>query len=88
MKLKYEFEAVDMGDEIILVPVGDGAKKVSGVFKLNASALEIVGLLKSSTSEDSIVDALAAKYENARADLQGFVRDVLEALRDRDLIEE
>ena len=35
MKLKYTFEAVDMGDEIIFVPVGDKASEVHGVLKLS-----------------------------------------------------
>ncbi len=88
MKLKYEFETVDMGDEIILVPVGEGAKQVHGVVKLNESGLEIVNLIKDGTGEEDIVNKLAARYENSREDLLRYVRDVLKPLKENGLIEE
>jgi len=88
MKLKYEFEAVDMGDEIILVPVGSSSRKLGGIVKLNASALEIVELLKTASSEAAIADALAAKYENGRDHLLSYVHTVLNTLRDCGLVED
>lgn len=88
MNVKYEFDAVDMGSEIVLVPIGEGAGKVGGVVKLNASALEIVNLIKTNTTEDGIVDTLALKYENSRADLQRYVRNVIKTMTESGLIEE
>ena len=88
MKLKYTFESVDMGDEIISVPVGEGALKVQGVLKLNAEGREILDMLKADTTEKQIVDALEAKYENDRAMLVRYVGDALRSLRDAGLIEE
>ena len=88
MKLKYQFEAVDMGDEIILVPVGEGADRVHGILKLNTEGREIVDLLKNETTEASILDALAAKYENDRSVLAGYVESVVAALRGADLLAE
>ena len=86
MKLKYSFEAVDMGDEIIYVPVGKGAANVSGVLKLNREGQEIIELLKEETSEEAIVSALAAKYENDRTILVGYVRSVLDRLNAASLL--
>ena len=37
MRLKHFFETIDMGDEIIMVPVGASAQQVHGVIKLNES---------------------------------------------------
>lgn len=88
MKLKCTFEAVDMGEEIICVPVGAEAAEVHGVLKLNAEGREILDLLKTETTEDQVVDALAAKYENDRAALARYVQNVLKTLRDAGLIEE
>ena len=88
MKVKYEFDTVDMGDEIILVPTGEDARKVNGVVKLNASALEIINLLKTNSSEPGVVEALAAKYENNKGDLQRYVNKVVNILLERGLIEE
>ena len=88
MKVKYEFDSVDMGDEIVLVPIGEGAGKVGGVVKLNASAFEIVNLIKTNTTEEDIVNMLALKYENSRTDLQRYVRNVIKTMMESGLIEE
>ncbi|MBR4711035.1 MAG: PqqD family protein [Clostridia bacterium] len=88
MKLKYEFEAVDMGNEIVLVPVGNSTKELGGVVKLNAAAQEIIDLLNTTPSEAAIVDALAAKYENSRDSLRSYVSSVLDTLRSNGLLED
>ena len=88
MKLKYRFESVDMGDEIVAVPVGDGAAQVSGVLKLNTEGREILSLLEKEISEEQLVDTLAAKYENDRDTLVNYVRAVLEKLRTANLLDE
>jgi uncharacterized alkaline shock family protein YloU len=88
MKLKYTFETVDMSDEIIAVPVGEDAKELKGVVKLNRAGQEIFSLLKNDTTEEKIVDALAAKYENSRENLAAYVRQMLETLRSDGLLAE
>ena len=88
MKLKHSFEAIDMGDEIIFVPVGDGAVQVNGVLKTNKAGYEILELLKSDTTKKQIVDILAAKYDNDQCDLTSYVCDVLGKLRSANLLEE
>ena len=88
MKLKYTFEAVNLGDEIVSVPVGNGATQVHGVLKLNREGQEILKLLEVETSEEQVVEALAAKYENDRATLAAYVHAVLDKLRAADLLEE
>ena len=88
MKLKYTFESINMGDEIISVPVGDGAAQVHGILKLNNEGQEIFNLLEKETTEEQVVDTLAAKYENDRTTLAGYVHAVLDKLRAADLLEE
>lgn len=88
MKLKNTFESVDMGNEIIMVPVGKSAEQVQGVLKLNAEGLEIMNMLEIDTTEEQMVDALAAKYENERDNLARYVQNVLNILRNAGLIEE
>ena len=88
MKLKNTFESVDMGDEIIMVPVGKSAEQVHGVLKLNEAGQEIVELLAGETSEEEIVRSLSGKYENDAETLKKYVRQVVETLRSNDLIEE
>ena len=88
MKLKYDFESVDVGDEIIFVPVGEGASQVHGVLKLNAEGKEILDLLKENTTETDIINTLSAKYENERQILANYVRKIVHTLQDAGLIEE
>ena len=88
MKLKYTFENVNMGDEIISVPVGDGASEVHGVLKMNESGREIMELLQDETTEEKILDYLTAKYENSREELAVNVRETIAKLREAGLIAE
>lgn len=88
MKLKYLLEATELDDELICVPVGPGAEEVQGVLKLNASGYEIVQLLEQDTTQDAIVDALAAKYQTDRATLANYVAKFVGVLRESGMIEE
>ena len=88
MRLRYTFESMDMGDNVILVPVGDEANNFHGVLKLNKEGYEITELLKDNISENEIVDKLAAKYDNEKSSLYAYVSNVIETLRKADLIEE
>ena len=88
MKLKYHFDAVDMGDEIIAVPVGDGAEQIQGVLRLNHSGNEIMELLKEEITEDQIIHILAAQYVNSTDELTGYVEGAIKTLAGAGLIEE
>ncbi len=86
MRMKCEFEAVDMGSEIIAVPVGEGADQIHGVLKLNKSALEIVEMLRNDTTTEEIINQLVAKYGNETSTLSEYVRDTIEVLKVNNLI--
>ena len=88
MKLKYSFEAINMGEEIIFVPVGEGSAQVQGVLKLNPQGQEILELLEKETTIDQIVETLSAKYNNSKNDLVDYVNSVLDVLRDANLLNE
>ena len=88
MKLKYTFESIDMGDEIVAVPVGEGADKVRGMLKLNKEGLEILELLKDDMTEEEILKRLSDKYNNDRDTLITYIRKVTSLLKNADLIEE
>ena len=88
MYIKCTFEIVPMGDEIVLVPIGESAETVHGIVKLNQEGLEIVELLKTDTTEEKIVDYLADKYENDKAQLTGYVRSAVSSLRNAGLLNE
>lgn len=88
MKLKYNVETVDMGSEIVAVPVGQDAQQMRGVIKLNREGSEILTLMKEETTEEAIVGALAAKYENSRDELAAMVHRVVAGLRESGLLDE
>ena len=88
MKLKCRFEMVDMGDEIIAIPVGETAKEIHGILKLNQSGKEIIEMLQDETTEKAIVDSLTAKYENDRGDIAHDVQLVIEQLKNQELIDD
>ena len=58
MKLKGTFEPVDMGDEIVMVPVGNNTGKVQGIIKLDPAGKEILDLLTAYDNEDEVVRVL------------------------------
>lgn len=87
MRIKYIFESVEMGDEKILVPVGEGASGLSGVVKMNDEGLEIFNLLKDGLSEEEVVDRLSGKYSDNRDTLAQYVRSVTRKLSEAGIAE-
>lgn len=88
MMIKYIFEEVDMGEEIIIVPVGEGAAELNGVLKVNKEGREIFDFLRQETNTEAIVDALAQKYDNERNSLDKYVNQVIDTLRRLNLLTE
>jgi len=86
MRLKYEFETTELGDEIIAVPVGDNAMNFKGVLNLNASAAAILKLLKEDTTADEIVLSLMDEYEGSKEELTAFVEKFVQKLENEDLL--
>ena len=88
MKLKYEFETTELGDEIIAVPVGGNARDFSGVLNLNDSAAAILKLLKKDTTVEQIVSALLEEYEGTKEEMTAFVERFINKLREENLLSE
>ena len=87
MKLICDFEMVDMGTEIIAVPVGGKADQVHCVIKLNESGRIILELLTKGTTEEQILNMLCNKYRNDREELEQYIRDVVLLLNSYGVIE-
>lgn len=87
MKIKYKFESVNMGDEIIMVPVGENAKQVQGLIKTNDAGNRIIQLILQGLNEDEVVDSLVKEWEYDRETIEGYVRSVVTVLQDNQLIE-
>ena len=88
MKLKYNFETTELGEEIIAVPVGDKAREFSGVINLNDSAATILKLLQEETTVERIVSALMEKYEGDKEEITVFVEKFINKLKSENLLNE
>ncbi len=86
MKLKYTFEMMEIDDQLMAVPVGDGADEFHGILKLNASAASIFELLKEEKSEEEIVEALKEEYEDSK-ELTSYVHEYLGQLKEEGFLE-
>lgn len=87
MKIKYKFESVNMGEEIIMVPVGENANQVQGVIKANEAGNRIIQLLIQGKDENEVVDSLVKEFDNDRGMIADYVRSVITVLQDHQLIE-
>ena len=86
MKLKYNFETMELDDRVVAVPVGDGAQEFRGVVKLNESAAEIFNLLKDETTEEAVVAKLKKSYGDD-PEIVVFVQEMIEYLESEGILE-
>lgn len=87
MKLKYTFEMMELDDQQMAVPVGEGADEFHGILKLNGSAAEILKLLKEDTTEEAVTAALLEKYDAQEEELRKYVHDYINELKEAGFVE-
>lgn len=86
VKLKTDFIKQQIDDTQFLVPIG--AESFHGIVRSNATAAAIVNLLETETTEESIVDAIYAKYDAPREKIAADVRTIIDTLRKVNALEE
>lgn len=86
MKLKYFFEMMDLDDQVIAIPVGEGSQKFHGVVKLNNSAQEIFNLLSEDTTEEKIICALKERYGDD-SDIPVYVHQMIDYLKEEGVLD-
>ena len=87
MTLKYSFEDVDMGEEVIAVPVGNQAGQIHGVVKMNKEGHIIFDLLRNDMTESQIVDELSGMFDDSREVIAEYVHNVINQLTQANIIE-
>ena len=88
MKLKYDFETMEMDDQFVAVPVGEEAEDaLHGIIKLNESAAVIFDLLKKETTEDAIVEAMKKDYNASEEQIREYVHGFVDNLAKQGMIE-
>ena len=86
MKINFEFVKREIAGETFLVPIGEGAKKFSGLFALNELGAFVWDKLPESESEEAIVDAVLEEYEVTREQAESDVAEYLGKLREMKII--
>ena len=64
MKLKYEFNVVEIDDSKIAVPIGDNASEINCVLNLNQTGAFIFDLLMQGDDEATIVAKIRQQYDD------------------------
>ena len=87
MKLKHTFEMMEIDEQKMAVPVGDGADAFHGILKLNQSAAAILELLKEETTEEEMVQKLKGGYDSSEEEIRTYVHDYVEELKKAGFVE-
>ena len=86
MKLSDDFVMIELGEDNVLVPVGEMANTFRGILRLNETAAFIVNCLKQEATMEQIVSALCAEYKVEPLNVEKDVNKTLDTLRERGAI--
>lgn len=88
MKLKNGIVTNSIDGESFAIATGDAAKEFNGLIKNNPTAAFIFELLKTDQTEDSIVDSMLEKYEVDEPTVRADVKELIDLLKSKNLIED
>ena len=87
MKLKDGIVTNSIDGENFAIATGKAAKEFNGLVKNNPTAAFIFELLKTEQTEDSIVAAMLEKYDVDESIVRADVKELLDILKSKNLIE-
>ncbi len=87
MRLKDGIVTNSIDGESFAIATGKAVKEFNGLVKNNPTAAFIFELLKTEQTEDSIVAAMLEKYDVDENTVRADVRELLDILRSKNLIE-
>ena len=88
MKLKDGIVTNSIDGENFAIATGNAAKEFNGLVKNNPTAAFIFELLKTEQTEDSIVAAMLERYDVDESTVRADVKELLNLLKSKNLIEE
>ena len=62
MKMLYNFEIMEMGDEFVAVPVGDDRSRFHGMMRMNQEAAEMLRLIQQHRSPEAVLEVLLQSH--------------------------
>jgi len=86
MHLKYKFEMMELGDQFVAVPVGEGAEHLHGVIKLNETAALIFKLLEEETTEKAIIQKLLTEYDIPEEVVTKDLSNYIQTFQEKDIL--
>ena len=87
MKTLYEFVARNIAGEDFLVPIGEAAKRYSGLFALNETGAFLWKHLPDAKDEQELVELVLDEYDIDRESAGADVAEFLQKLRDMDILD-
>ena len=80
MRVKTDYVLRQVADTWVVLPVGDCVADFNGMLTLKGSGVMLWHLLEQGATEDSLTDALTAKYDVSRDIAMEDVREFLSVL--------
>ena len=72
MKLRYDFEIMDLGEEYVAVPVGESAGKFHGMMRMNRDAAEMLRLIMDHSAPEEVLEELLRRNPDLEKDDVGW----------------
>ena len=88
MKLKYNFAIQQVTDFWAAVPVGKDAYRYRGVMSLNETAKEMMEFLREDITEEELVLKMLKTYEVPEEQLRHDVAELIQKLREAEVLDE
>ena len=87
MKIKSNYVLRSIGDQFVVVPIGEEAIKFNGIITLNNSGKFLFKKLQENVEITDLVDSLLNAYEVSEAKALKDVQNFINILKENDLLE-
>ena len=87
MKVKKGYVLREVADQFVVVPTGEEALNLKGMLTLNKSGKMLWEMLLNETTEENLVQALLSKYQVSEETALTDVREFINILRNKKIIE-
>ncbi len=88
MKMKSNFEIVEVADEYLAVPVGEEAEFFHGIVAMSEAAAFLLNKMRQNRTEEELVTLLMDEYDTERWIADKDVNNMITTLLQIGLIEE
>ncbi len=87
MKIKNGFLLRQVGEQNVVVAVGEESRNFNGIIRLNNTGRFLWEKLQNETSENGLVSAMLTEYDIDEATAKNDIADFLSTLKEADLLD-